>query len=94
MIETIERVRRLGKYDEWPNCDFCCEDFSLGFRFYLDGDHGGGTLCICDGCLERGKGGWHNGWIRQEDLSESAKRFQRTTHRTGEGGDAADDVRL
>lgn len=59
---NIERVRRLGQYDESPKCDFCDENMTTGFIFggeispgnLLYGTRGAG-LNVCDVCLGRAK---------------------------------------
>lgn len=66
MINSINRVRRLSVHDDWPSCDFCCENFTSGFTFYLDADHGDGTVNVCDGCLGNAKKA-DFGWLRQND---------------------------
>jgi hypothetical protein len=54
----IERVRRLGRADEWPKCDYCDEEFTAGFCFSGEGVGGprsGVFLCVCDKCLKKTK---------------------------------------
>lgn len=64
MIESIERCRRPSVYDEWPNCDFCCEDFAVGFNFYLDDDQSRIVMRVCDKCLSKAKKS-ETGWLKQ-----------------------------
>lgn len=63
MIESIERVRNVSIHDDWPNCDFCCQNFSIGFSLRLDDE----TIHVCDGCLHKAKAA-RFGWLKQESI--------------------------
>ena len=55
MIEVLERRRRASVNDDWPTCDYCVQPFSVGFTFYVDGDHAFCHLNVCDSCLAKAK---------------------------------------